>query len=248
LAVPQRRGEHPPRQARSRETLRRLLDAAEAVIGRHGLDGATLPRIARAADVSTANVYRRFRDKDALIAAVFRRFSEMTAEDAEQPLDTEALRKLGLETLVRQWTAALVGAYRARPGLIRATVEYSRRHPEAPFIRRQAALEARNFDKMATALLLFRGRIRHPDPAFAVRWAMLTAGAVLRDRLLFDPAGRLESLAPASDERLREELARTILRYLDVPPIPRPARRVCGPRSGPAIRSTWSRRRPRGKR
>lgn len=185
-------------------------------MGRYGLDGATLPRIARAAGVSPANVYRRFRDKDALIAAMFRRFSEANAEEAERPLDTQALRALGLEALVRNWTGALVGAYRARPGLMRATMEYGHRHPEAAFIRRQTALEARNFDRMAAALLLFRDQIHHPDPAFAVRWAMLTAGAVLRDRLLFDPAGWLQSLVPASDERLREELARTILRYLGV--------------------------------
>lgn len=221
--MPRRPGEHPPRQARSRETLRRLLDAAEAVLERHGLDGATLPRIARAAGVSPAGVYRRFRDKDALIAAVFRRFGEIGAAEAERPLDAGAIRTAGLETAVRQWTGALVGAYRARPGLLRATMEYTRRHPDAPFIRRQVALEGRNFHRMATVLLLFRERIRHPDPEFAVRWAMLLAGAVLRERLLFDHGKLVESLAPASDERLREELAETILRYLGVLPQSRPS-------------------------
>ena len=210
--------EHPPVQARSRETLRRLLDAAERILERHGLDGATLPRIASAAGVSTANVYRRFRDKDALIAAVFRRFSEMSAAEAERPLDTESLRKLGVEELVRLWTSGLIGAYRARPGLVRATMEYSRRHSTAPFVRRQVALESRNFDKMATVLLLFRDQIRHPDPEFAVRWAMLAAGSILRERLLLDPAHHLEHLVPACDERLREELARTVLRYLGADP------------------------------
>jgi AcrR family transcriptional regulator len=212
--VARRPSESPPLQARSRETLRRLLDAAETVLERYGLDGATLPRIARTAGVSPANVYRRFRDKDALIAAVVRRFSEINASEAERPLDTESLRRAGLDAIVRQWTSALVGAYRARPGLIRATMEYTRRHPEASFIRRQVALENRNFHKMATVLVLFRDQIRHPDPEFAVRWAMLMTGSVLRERLLFDQAKLFENLVPASDEQLREELARTFLRYL----------------------------------
>jgi len=210
--------ERTPVQARSRETLRRLLDAAEAVLERHGLDGATLPRIAQAAGVSPANVYRRFRDKDALMAAVFRRFSEINATEAERPIDAESIRGLGLDELVRLWTSGLLGAYRARSGLMRATMEYTSRHPTAPFIRRQAALEARNFDKMASVLLLFRDEIRHPDPEFAVRWAMLAAGAILRDRVLFDPRRLIERLAPASDETLREELARTLLRYLRAAP------------------------------
>jgi AcrR family transcriptional regulator len=216
--VTRRPREHPPVQARSRETLRRLLDAAETVLERHGLDGATLPRIAREAGISPANVYRRFRDKDALIAAVFRRFSEVNAAEAERSLDTESLRQMGLQELVRLWTSGLVGAYRARPGLMRATMEYSRRHPAAPFIRRQVALETLNFDKMAAVLLLFRNAIRHPDPEFAVRWAMAVAGSILRERLLFDQQRMIEGLVPASDERLREEIARMILRYLGAAP------------------------------
>jgi hypothetical protein len=69
---------------------------------------------------------------------------------------------------------------------------------------------------MAAVLLLFRDRIRHPDPEAAVRWAMLLAGAVVRDRLLSGHRKLIERLAPADDERLREELVRTILGYLGV--------------------------------
>ena len=209
--MPRRPGEHPPLQARSRETLRRLLDATETVLERHGFAGATLPRIARAAGVSPANVYRRFHDKDALLAAVFRRFSVVNEEEAERPLDTEGIREVGLEAMVRNWTTALVGAYRARPGLMRATIQYSRQHADAPFIRRQVEAERRGFEKMAAVLLVFRDEIRHPEPERAVRWAMLLAGAVLRDRLLFDGGKLVEGLLPLTDEQLREELARTIL-------------------------------------
>jgi hypothetical protein len=69
---------------------------------------------------------------------------------------------------------------------------------------------------MARVLLRFRKQIRHPDPEFAVRWATLAAGSILRERLLYDPRGSIDGLVPVSDERLREELARTILRYLGV--------------------------------
>jgi AcrR family transcriptional regulator len=214
LPVPRRPGEIAPRQARSRETLRRLLDATEAALERHGLDGATLPRIARAAGIAPATVYRRFRDKDALLAAVFRRFSEVGAAEAERPIDADAVRQVGLEAVVRNWMKGVIGVYRGRPGLLRATMEYTRRHPDAPFVRRQIETEVRGFDKLAGVLLLFRDRIRHPDPDFAVRWAMVAAGSILRERLLTDHGKHLERLAPASDERLAEELARTLLRCL----------------------------------
>jgi len=183
-------------------------------MARQGLDGATIPRIARAAGVSPANVYRRFRDKDALLTAVFGRFSEAGEAAADRPPDEGTLRGVGLEGVVRGWIAALVASYRARTKLIRATMEYARRNASAPFIRRQVAAESRGFEGMAQVLLLFRDEIRHPEPERAVRWGMLTAGAVLKDRVLFDEAGLIQGLLPLTDEQLCEELVRTLLSHL----------------------------------
>jgi len=48
-----------PQQARSRESLRKLLKAAAEVLGQHGLDGATIPRIAAHAGLTPGAIYRR---------------------------------------------------------------------------------------------------------------------------------------------------------------------------------------------
>src|SRR3546814_19848731 len=61
--------DRPPQQERSRRTHARLLEATLKTLAEHGLDGATIPRIARVADVSPATVYRRFVDKQALLRA-----------------------------------------------------------------------------------------------------------------------------------------------------------------------------------
>jgi len=53
-----------PQQARSRESLRKLLKAAAEVLGQHGLEGATIPRIAQHAGLTPGAIYRRFPDKD----------------------------------------------------------------------------------------------------------------------------------------------------------------------------------------
>jgi len=216
--VPRGIAKYPPQQARSRVTEKRLLDAAEKVMARHGLAGATLPRIARQARVSPANVYRRFRDKDALIAAVFARFSDMQSEQADQPLDTEPIVKMGLRAFVRQWIGALLGSFRARKKLMRATVEYARENRERSFVKRQMDLEGRSFDEMAEALLLFREEIRHPEPEVAVRWAMLMTGSTLMNLVIFEHEKLTGRLLPLDDEGLQEELARAFLGYLGVDP------------------------------
>ena len=64
-----------------------MLDAAEVILARPGLQGATLPRIAAEAEIAPANVYRRFRDKDALMAAVFERLRNRSATATAAAVD-----------------------------------------------------------------------------------------------------------------------------------------------------------------
>src|SRR5258706_8261797 len=53
-----------PQQERSRESLRKLLKAAAEVLGQHGVDGTTIPRIAQHAGLTPGAVYRRIRGKE----------------------------------------------------------------------------------------------------------------------------------------------------------------------------------------
>lgn len=206
----------PPQQARSRETLRRLLDAAETVLARHGLDGATLPRIARQARLAPASVYRRFRDKDALMAAVFARFSDANEAELATPLDLDAIRPMGIRAFTRRWITNMIAGYRAQTRLMRAAVTYSQRHASSPAVRRKEALELRSARRLTDILLLWRHDIRHPNPEYAVNYAMLTVAFTLRELILFDRIAIFEKVVPLGDDQLREELPRVVLRYLGV--------------------------------
>jgi AcrR family transcriptional regulator len=206
----------PPQQARSRDSLRRLLDAAETVLEKHGPDGATLPRIASQARCSAASVYRRFRDKDALMAAVFARFSDANLAELEQPVDTAAIRRMGLRPFARLWIGNMIRGYRTRTGLIRAAVQYSQTHKKASFVRRKEALEIRSFRKMVDLFLLWRDEIRHPQPDYAVAYGMVMVALALRELILFGHADLFEKVVPVDDGHLQEELPRMFLRYLGV--------------------------------
>ena len=63
-----------PKQARSEQTLRRLLDAAEELIQAKGLAGVSIPDIVRRAGSSVGGFYARFRDKHELLRALEERF------------------------------------------------------------------------------------------------------------------------------------------------------------------------------
>lgn len=78
-AVRSRRGTRPGlSRAQSRELTRRcLIDAAKAEFARHGVEGANLTDILRAAGVSPGAFYHQFDDKMALFLAVVAELGEM---------------------------------------------------------------------------------------------------------------------------------------------------------------------------
>ncbi|MFE9574950.1 TetR/AcrR family transcriptional regulator [Nocardia sp. NPDC006044] len=59
-----------PQQARSRETLAKLLAATEELLTETGADAVTMSAVATRAEVSVGSVYRRFENKDLLLRAV----------------------------------------------------------------------------------------------------------------------------------------------------------------------------------
>lgn len=213
-----RRAEHPPRQARSRETLRRLLDAAEAVMLKHGVEGSTLPRIARHARVAPATVYRRFRNKEALMRAVFRRFNERSSGAVREQFDADKLRGIGIVPFATQVVQGMVQGFRANAALSRAAVLYAEKNPRADFIRKSGESERESFQRMVDTFLLWRDQISHPDPELAIRLAFLVVASMLRDLVIFDRMRLMASVVPVDDDVLKRELPRVFLGCLGVGP------------------------------
>lgn len=65
-----------PQQARSREKVDRILDAAAVLIADEGLGQVTSTRIAREAGLPPATVYHYFKDRDAILMALASRTME----------------------------------------------------------------------------------------------------------------------------------------------------------------------------
>src|ERR1019366_4943926 len=109
-----------PQQARSRESLRKLLKAAAEVLGQHGLEGATIPRIARHAGLTPGAIYRRFPDKDALLEPVIIGILERQDERVRMMLTPAMARQIPLAVFAEQLINNMLISFRASPGLLRA--------------------------------------------------------------------------------------------------------------------------------
>jgi AcrR family transcriptional regulator len=206
-------------QERGRQTVERLLDAAEQMLDFVGLEGATVPAIAVAAGVSVGNVYKRFPDKDALLRAVYERFfaellaANQFALDPAKWVDTPTIE------LVTTLIAGIVEDYRKRKSLIRALVLYAQTHRDSEYRARAAELRLETFHLFEAVLRDRREDIAHPHPDRAIRFVGGLLGHALQSSVVSEPATR-DLLASGSESAA--ELAKTVVGYLRVKGTERP--------------------------
>lgn len=202
----------PPRQARSQETLDRILDAAEALVTEKGFADATVAEVARRAGSSVGSFYTRFRDKDGLLYALYERYFEQATATADAALDPARWEGVGIAEILRSVTRFLVEVYRERAGLIRAFVV--RNHADATFQARQERLSHYVSEKLTALLLRRADEIAHPDPTRAASFGLTFTVSTIESVVLF---GEMRSNALAlRDDELAAELARAYLAYLGV--------------------------------
>jgi AcrR family transcriptional regulator len=205
-----------PRQARSRRTLERLLDAAVALLEEEGLVGVTIPRVAARAAVSTGNIYRRFEDKDALVRTAFLRVLDASRTANRERLDPERFAGMTLQTAAHAICRALVRQYRARPRLLKALDQFLDLQSDAAFREHATSTVADNVRMVVGLLLPFRERIASADPERAITFALLSAVTVIETHVLHS-AALWTRMLPLDDEALAAEAARAMAAYLTAP-------------------------------
>ena len=88
-----------PAQARSRERLERILDAAEEELGEVGYEAATMQSIAERAGTSIGSVYQFYPNKKTLLGAISERYIAKVRELLESLLTPESLLQPWIDTL-----------------------------------------------------------------------------------------------------------------------------------------------------
>ncbi|HEY8155735.1 MAG TPA: TetR/AcrR family transcriptional regulator [Myxococcota bacterium] len=210
----------PPRQARSQETLDRILDTAEALVAEKGFEDTPVSEIVQRADSSVGAFYARFHDKEGLLHALYERYYDEAVATAEATLDPARWEGAGTPEMIDAVIHFLVSIFRERRGLMRAFVMRNHTHPE--FQARQQRLSHHVIARLCVLLLARREQISHPDPERATRFGMMLVFSALETMILF---GEMRSsLLSLSDDGLADELTRSTLAYLGVTPTPKEPR------------------------
>jgi len=211
-----------PQQERSRESLRKLLKAATEVLGQHGVEGTTIPRIAEHAGLTPGAVYRRFRDKDELLETAILGILERQDERVKAGMTPEMTARIPLDVFAEQIIGGMVVSYRANAALLRALRQFVQLRANKAFVKKAAKLEIRAYERVVDRILAGRTDIRHPNPRIAVSLGLMMVISTLYELVVMpNIAIDWKDLLPKDDQALKRELTRAFLSYLEVEPTPR---------------------------
>jgi AcrR family transcriptional regulator len=202
-----------PRQARSRQTMERLLTATLAVLEEKGLSGVTIPEIAAAAGLSTGSIYRRFIDKEALIRGAFLQLLEASQAANRASLPPNLFEGRSLNDALHVLGRALVAQYRGRTGLLKALDQFLDVQTDGAFRARAVDLIEANMRRLVETLLPFRDEIAAEDPERAIIFALLSATTLIEVHKLHTPL-LWRRMLQLDEDALAGEAARTMAAYL----------------------------------
>jgi len=203
----------PPRQARSRETLERLLDASEAVIGEKGFADAGVADIAARAGCSTGAFYRRFRDKAALIEALLERLTVEFRATLEEAVDPSRWEGASAREILEGYLQFALLTGRDQAGLRRAQLALALGDPAMG--QRLYAMQKDGDRQVGDLIAQRRDEIRHPRPEIAIPFVLEQLRCMLLNRL--EGALLYSSLDQISDEDFVSEALASASAYLQLP-------------------------------
>ncbi len=203
-----------PKQARSEQTMERILDAAEALLTEKGVVSAvSIAEIVHRAKSSTGSFYARFKDKNQLLQALEERFFNELARLLEELSENQDVAGMPTPLMVKNFNGEMIKLVSTRQHLIRAFIY---RATQGETLGRK---ETKRFQDVTARfieiVLARREEISHPSPELAVPIAAETVNTVMQ-RWVLSGNGTLGG-RKVSGRALRDELTRIYLDYLGIP-------------------------------
>jgi AcrR family transcriptional regulator len=195
-----------PQQARSRKTREKILKAAEDLFEAKGFESTTSSTIARRAGVSVGSFYLYFPDKHAVLMEIFHLSVDEIFSTAMEGLRPEHWQKTDLRKGIRALIAGVLGSRSVSPGIQRILQE--RYFKDEAIKSEMDRIQEQSVDAIQRLLKFLSKRVRVRDRQAAAYLTYLVVDAVARSVML--------AQTPIETERLTEELADLIARYLIV--------------------------------
>lgn len=206
---------NPPKQARSRATLRRISAAAMEILAEGGTERLTVEAVVKRAGVSVGSFYARFSGKDELIRYVRAWAWSEARQKWDAALEARIWARLPLSSVIEGVVGLLLATYREdrfRRGAL------GREMGGDPETAAQILAFHRHILATVTPILLARGKEALPrEPKEAIRFGYRCVTGAIRELLELAEAEALsgaESEPILQDADFSQQLSLLWLRYL----------------------------------
>ena len=203
-----------PQQARSQETMNKILDAAAHILDEKSFDELTISEVVHEAGTSVGAFYGRFKDKDALLQALDERFFIEFEHDVEILLNRQNMLDKSLSEIIFLIISFIVNAYSCQKGVLRSLNLRERISYGNHFLEREKYAWEKFLPRFNSVFTNYKDQIRHPDPELAINMGYRQMYYTMREVILWQPLpGEKQTF---TKEVLVRELTRAFLAYLGI--------------------------------
>ena len=189
-----------PVQRRSRERVERILEAAEQLVVRAGVEALSTRAVADRAQVPVATLYQYFAGREAIIRALIER--HISSMDARIAAALSELQSYSVRTIVETTIGTYRADYRRRPSYVVLWFQGRQSADIAQFIRDRDELLADAFHRFATEI----GLLKHDTDPLVIRLCFEISDRFLEAAYRHDVEG---------DDRLVDEGVEMIVSHLE---------------------------------
>jgi len=202
-----------PKQARSKQTLERILDAAAEILESKNFEELSVAEIVKKAGTSVGAFYGRFPDKDALLDALDARFLAHFEAVLLEKLHSREWHEGTLESIVSEAVGLLVKLYGSNRGLLRSLNMKARIHGDERFRAREREAWESLYPALQDLIVIRLEATGHPDAVRAASFGFRQMFFTMREMLLWET---LRTGEPCDVVQLAKDLSRAFLAYLSL--------------------------------
>jgi len=205
---------HTPKQTRSQNTQEKVLRALEEMLSERFFEQITIRDLAARTGVASGTIYRRFKDKEALLPVLYERFDVMKSAWAKGfwddfDLDTEQRVKPRIRHLVGKHLAF----YKAHAPILRTVYLYMRLHGELSIEDIDDKRQSLYLEMLEPVLAALASEERVAPSADQFKLFLLLLLSSVNERMLFGDLKPARTLQ-INDEAFVTELTAALQAYL----------------------------------
>ncbi len=198
-----------PKQQRSRDSFKRVLDSAAKLLAQKGYEGFNLIDVSKRSKISIGSIYGRVASKDDLLRAVQEHVLAEVDKDHDRWTESNLWQGQSLAEILPMIVADYGDFLKKHAGVFRAFIS---RASVDPVIRtRGKRSQARFNERLGSLLLQHRSEIGHRDPERAVLFVCHALWSIFEAYL---GIGTLEFAGEGDWNELVSEQSRMYLLYL----------------------------------